>query len=390
MVKPTGPLCNLNCTYCFYLEKSSFYPNVNRWEMPENVLETFIREYIATQKTESVEFAWQGGEPTLLGVEYFEKILKFQRKYAGGKQIFNSIQTNGVLIDNRWAEFFRKNNFLVGISVDGTEKHHNAYRVFKNGSPSFYKVMKGIESLRKFKVDYNVLATVHKANVDFPLDVYKFLKKIGNGFIQFIPIVRKEEDGHKGEIQVSESTVDAEAYGDFLIKIFDEWVRKDVGQQYVQIFDVALEAWIGRNPSLCIFSETCGRALALEHNGDLYACDHYVFPENKLGNLLSDSLKDMVNSPKQREFGNNKKYKLPQKCLECEVRFVCNGGCPKNRFIDTGEEDKFLNYLCPGYKKFFKHIDPYMNFMANELKNQRPPAGIMEFLKKKGKQFPPR
>jgi|SRR5690554_1299842 len=390
MAKPAGPICNLDCKYCFYLEKENLYPSNKNFTMPFDVLESFIKQHIEAQNTDVVSFAWQGGEPTLNGVAYFKKVVELQKKYSNGKRIENGFQTNGVLLDDEWCEFFKENSFLVGISIDGPKELHDYYRVYKGGQPSFNKVMKGIDYLKKHKVEFNTLTVVHKKNSSHPLEVYNFLKEAGSGYMQFIPIVeRVREDKHqvllnlvspdyKGNAVVTDWSVEPEQYGNFLIEIFDEWVKKDVGKYFVQIFDVALESWFGIEQSLCIFNETCGRALAIEHNGDLYSCDHYVYPENKLGNIIDQPLQSLVYSDVQIKFGNDKKDKLPQYCLNCEVRFACNGECPKHRFIKTPDGEDGLNYLCAGYKKFFNHIDLYMKFMVNELMNKRPPANVMK------------
>lgn len=399
MAKPIGPICNLDCKYCFYLEKENLYPTEN-FKMPLNVLESFIKQKIESHNIPTINFAWQGGEPTLLGVDYFRKVIELQQKYANGKKIENTFQTNGVLIDDEWCAFFRENNFLIGLSIDGPEELHDKYRVNKGGNPSFTQVIRGLEYIKKHNVEFNTLTVVHDYNSRRPLEVYNFLKEVGSGFMQFIPIVervaiKKVEHGlslvspdYKDEAKVTEWSVKPEEYGDFLIAIFDEWVRKDVGKYFVQIFDISLESWFGKEPSLCVFRETCGDAMALEHNGDLYSCDHYVYPENKLGNILEAQLEGLVNSPKQREFGTDKRDKLPQYCLNCEVKFACNGECPKHRFSKTPDGEDGLNFLCAGYKKYFKHVDPYMRFMANELKNNRSPANVMNWAKEKDKGFP--
>lgn len=400
MAKPIGAVCNLDCDYCFYLEKGNLYPNTSDFRMSSKVLESFIRQYIEAQPGDHVFFAWQGGEPTLLGVDFFKKVVELQHKYAQGKIIENAFQTNGVLIDDEWGDFFHKNKFLIGISVDGPEEFHDRYRLNKNRKGSFKQVLRGLEFLKKHQVEFNTLTVIQNHNSQSPLKIYHFLKEIGSGFIQFIPIVERISEtktdnglhlvspGSQSKSQVTDWSVKPEQYGIFLSEIFDEWVRSDVGKYYVQIFDVALEAWLGYNPNLCMFSQTCGNAMAIEHNGDLYSCDHYVYPEHKLGNIQEDALVSLVNSNQQRSFGRDKKNTLPQLCIDCEVGFACNGGCPKNRFINTPDGEAGLNYLCAGYKKFFNHIDPYMRFMANELQHQRPPANVMEWTKEKDKGFP--
>ena len=392
MAKPIGPICNLDCRYCFYLEKENLYGKKQDWAMPDEVLESYISQFITAQDAPAITFAWQGGEPTLLGVDFFRKVLTIQNKYANGKQIQNAFQTNGVLLDDRWGEFLAENRFLIGISIDGPAELHDFYRVDKGGAPTFDRVMRGLRFLKKHRVEFNVLTVVNRQNSQHPLRVYRFLKGIGAQFIQFIPIVERmageanpdglvligPRDPHTA--QVSEWSVDSRQYGVFLCEIFDEWVRKDVGKHFVQLFDVTLESWLGMEPSLCVFRPTCGGAMALEHNGDLYSCDHYVYPENKLGNILEQPLSALVNSAQQRAFGLDKRNSLPRYCRECDVRFACNGECPKHRFILTPDGEPGLNYLCAAYKQFFHHVDPYMRFMAGELRRQQPPANVMQWI----------
>ncbi|MFN2373908.1 MAG: anaerobic sulfatase-maturation protein [Cyclonatronaceae bacterium] len=392
MAKPIGAVCNLDCEYCFYLEKENLYPGTSNFSMNREVQESFIQQYINSQPGNMVYFAWQGGEPTLLGLDFFKRAIELQQRHANGKIIENSIQTNGVVINDDWASFFKEHNILIGISIDGPEKFHDKYRVTKGKKGSFNKVMRGLSYLQKHEVPFNTLTVVQNHNSQFPLDIYHFLKEIGSNFMQFIPIVErignsKSPDGLQllspdspQQAEVSKWSVNAEQYGTFLCEIFNEWVRQDVGSYYIQLFDVALEAWLGLSPSLCVFNETCGNALAIEHNGDLYSCDHYVYPENKLGNILEQTMQKLVDSDQQRTFGTNKKTTLPNYCKKCEVRFACNGECPKHRFIKTPDGEDGLNYLCAGYKKFFNHIDPYMRFMANELKNRRAPSNVMKWV----------
>lgn len=392
MAKPSGPICNLDCKYCFYLEKEKLYADAQNWRMPDEVLESYIRQYIAAQPGEEVQFTWQGGEPTLLGVDFFRRAVELQQKYAAGKNVHNAMQTNGTLLDDAWGEFLAEHRFLVGISVDGPRELHDTYRVDKGGVPTFDRVLRGIGVLKKHKVDFNTLTTVHRGNAHAPLEVYAFLKEAGSGFMQFIPVVERKAaspDAHglvliqpssADSAQVTDWSVEPLAYGKFLARIFDEWVRKDVGRYYVQTFDVALESWMGMEQSLCVFRRTCGSALAMEHTGDVYSCDHYVYPEHKLGNLMKSSLDQLARSSQQKAFGSAKQDSLPGMCRACEVRFACNGECPKHRFLRTPDGEPGLNYLCAGYKYFFKHIDPYMQFMAAELRAERPPANIMQFL----------
>jgi uncharacterized protein len=395
MAKPIGPICNLDCKYCFYLEKESLYPQegpqVETWAMRDDVLESYIRQFIAAHDTAVVNFAWQGGEPTLLGVDYFRRVVELEKQYANGKRIANAFQTNGVLLNDAWATFFRENEFLVGVSIDGPRELHDAYRVDKGGQPTFDRVMRGIEVLKRNKVEFNTLTTVHSANADSPLEVYRFLKANGSGFMQFIPIVERiahnvTKDGLRliapdfsGAAKVAPWSVEPRQFGRFLCAIFDEWVRKDVARHFVQLFDVCLEMWAGMEASLCVFRRTCGEALAIEHSGDLYSCDHFVYPENRLGNIMESPLAALVGSEQQQRFGEAKENTLPRYCRECDVRFACNGECPKHRFTNTPEGEPGLNYLCAGYKMFFHHVDPYMRFMAAELAAQRPPANVMRW-----------
>ncbi len=393
MAKPVGPICNLDCRYCFYLEKENLYGQKRDWAMPDEVLESYIRQYIDAHDSPELSFAWQGGEPTLLGVEYFRKIVSIQNKFANGKRIGNAFQTNGVLLDDEWGEFLAKNDFLIGLSIDGPAELHDYYRVDKGGAPSFDRVMRGLRYLKKHAVKFNTLTVVNRQNSQHPLRVYRFLKGIGSQFMQFIPVVERiakaaNPDGlvlispnDARAAEVADWSVEPLQYGNFLCAIFDEWVRSDVGSHFVQIFDVALEMWMGMQASLCVFRPTCGSAMALEHNGDLYSCDHYVYPENKLGNIMESPLEALTASAQQRRFGLDKRDTLPQYCRECDVRFACNGECPKHRFISTPGGEPGLNYLCAGYKVFFHHIDGCMKFMANELRSERAPANVMNWIR---------
>jgi uncharacterized protein len=391
LTKPIGPICNLDCKYCFYLEKESLYPGERQWRMSDAVLESYVRQYIEDQAAPEISFAWQGGEPTLLGVDFFRKVVELQARYAGGKVIHNALQTNGVLLDDQWGEFLSAHRFLVGLSIDGPRELHDGYRVDTSGKPTFDRVMHGLDVLKKHGVDFNTLTVVHRANSQHPLEVYRFLKQIGSQFLQFIPLVEREalvqlgggydfapppQDGPASS-PVTAASVDARQYGEFLCQIFDEWVRHDVGQTFVQLFDVALGNWMGLGSSLCIFAEKCGKAMAIEHNGDLYSCDHYVYPKYRLGNILNRSLGEMVTADAQRRFGSDKFDTLPAYCRRCEVRFACNGECPKHRVAKTPDGEDGLNYLCPAYKRFFNHVDPYMRTMASLLLENRDPAEIM-------------
>ena len=411
LTKPVGPICNLDCKYCFYLEKEKLYPGEKHWRMSDEVLREYIRQYITSQPGPEINFAWQGGEPTLLGVDFFRKAVALQTEFAAGKTVCNAIQTNGTLLDSEWCEFLAANQFLVGLSVDGPAELHDRYRVDKRQQPTFHQVMRGLELLKKHGVQFNTLTVVNRANSERPLEVYRFLKSIGSEFLQFIPLVERSApaDSKAAGFDFAEPpllersaglrpgpldkairspvlspvtpwSVDANQYGTFLCAIFDEWVRHDVGATFVQLFDVALANWMGLGSSLCVFAEKCGAAMAIEHNGDVYSCDHYVYPRYRLGNVMNHSLGGMVNSPQQVKFGSDKLDTLPRYCLNCEVRFACNGECPKHRFIRTPDGEDGLNYLCPAYKKFFNHIDPYMKTMAQLLQADEAPARIMELL----------
>ncbi len=399
MAKPAGAICNLDCKYCYFLSKEMMYPG-SRFRMADKLLETFIKQYIESQQVPEITFAWQGGEPTLMGLDFFKRAV--QQKHAkAGTTIHNTLQTNGTLLDDAWCGFFKEHNFLVGISIDGPQTLHDAYRVNKGGTGSFREVMRGWQRLVDHGVEFNVLCTVHAANQDHPLQVYRFFRDLlKTQFIQFIPIVERatpqllpladigwrERAGGKRPLYtqagslVTKRSVNAQKYGDFLIAIFDEWVRRDVGQVYVQLFDVTLGAWLGQPGGLCIFAPTCGNALALEHNGDLFSCDHFVEPDYLLGNIQSDHMLTLIASDQQHQFGQNKRESLPRYCRECNVRFACHGGCPKNRFIHTPDGAAGLNYLCAGYKAFFNHVDRPMKLMANLLRRQRPPAEIMPIM----------
>lgn len=382
MIKPRGAICNLDCTYCYYLSKELLYPG-SRFRMAKDLLEEYTRQYIEAQAVPEVTFAWQGGEPTLMGLDFFRLAIEMQQKYRRpGMQIQNTLQTNGTTLNDEWCDFFRENNFLIGLSIDGPRELHDAYRVDKGGKPTFERVMEALALLKKNQVEFNILTTLHAANATHPLEVYRFLRdEVSTQFMQFIPIVERDnQTGFQEGEQLTTRSITGKQYGDFLIAIFDEWVRHDVGRVYVQIFDIALAAWTGNAPGLCVFEETCGTALAMEHNGDVYSCDHFVEPRYKLGNLRQRPLLAMVSSPQQQQFGQAKRDALPRYCRECSVRFVCNGGCPKDRVLHTPDGEPGLNYLCDGFKAFFTHIDKPMRFMAEELQARRAPANIMYYL----------
>jgi uncharacterized protein len=362
--------------------------------MKDELLESYIRQYIQSQNTSTITFSWQGGEPTLLGVPFFERVIQLQEKYRGSKLIKNAFQTNGTLLDGQWGEFLARNNFLIGISIDGPAELHDAYRRDKGGQPTHARVLRGLEVLKQHKVEFNTLTVVNQKTAAKPLEVYRYLKSIGSSYMQFIPIVeeiaaapdvsglRLLKPYAKSQTTVSEWSVEPRQYGIFLQTIFDEWVRSDVARTFINLFDVALESWMGLDQSLCAFARTCGSALAMEHNGDLYSCDHFVYPDNKLGNKMERPLATLSTLPQQLRFGKAKEIGLPKYCMDCDVRFACNGECPKHRFLKTALGEPGLNYLCAGYKHFFRHIDPYMRFMANELKHDRAPANVMAWARK--------
>jgi uncharacterized protein len=395
LAKPTGAVCNLDCSYCFFLSKEMLYPG-SRFRMADELLEAYIEQLVeAHSQVPEVQIAWQGGEPTMMGVEFFRRSVELAKRYLKpGQKAIYTIQTNGTLLDSEWAGFFRENDFLVGISIDGPRELHDVYRVNKGGKGSFDQVMRGLEHLTAGGVEWNALTTIHAANADRGREVYCFLRdECGAQFIQFIPIIERVSEAADGEVPwsswrdrplyeqkgelVTNRSVSAEQYGRFLIGVFEEWVRRDVGEVYVQMFDVALANWVGEPPGLCIHSETCGLALALEHTGDLYSCDHFVEPRYRLGNIRETHMLELVASQQQRQFGLDKRDTLPHYCLECDVRFACHGGCPKDRFISTPDGEPGLNYLCAGYKAFFHHVDRSMRFMAEQLRRDGAPAEIM-------------
>ncbi len=393
ITKPIGSKCNLNCTYCYYLEKENLYHHSGSFRMNDALLENYIRQYIDAQPDNAVSFVWQGGEPGLLGIDFYKKVLAYQKKYAAGKIIENAFQTNGTLINEDWCLFLRDNNFLVGISIDGPEKLHNKYRQTRTGSPTFESVMKAIYLFNKHRVEYNTLTTLNNHNAEFPVEIYTFLKSIGSRFIQFLPVVERIEENegkpggllpvdYQGKAQVTPWSVDSVQFGKFMITVFDEWVKQDVGAVFVQLFDATLANWIGESPGVCMYAPICGRSAVIEHNGDVYSCDHMVFPEYFLGNINQDSLAELMNGMQQQVFGQDKYSKLPGKCLKCKFLNACYGECPKKRFNYTDENEYGLNYLCEGYYNFYGHVAPYMNFMVSELKNKRSPGNIMYNLDK--------
>jgi uncharacterized protein len=398
LAKPTGATCNLDCKYCFFLSKDSLYPN-ERTRMSNDVLESYIRQRLAQRDEPEINIAWQGGEPTVMGLDFFKRSVELVAKHRKRQQmVLYTIQTNGLLIDDEWCVFLKEHSFLVGLSIDGPREMHNAYRVDKRGGGTYDLVMRAWERLQQHGVDCNILCTVHAANADHPLDVYRFFRdQMGATFLQFIPIVERatpellaaansgwgERPGgerplyrQRGNL-VTDRSVRAEQFGCFLCGIYDEWVKHDVGKVFVQTFDVALGSWLGQH-NLCVFSPTCGNALALEHNGDVYSCDHYVEPDYLLGNIKDQHMLELVTSDRQRKFGQDKFDSLPQYCRDCEVLFACYGECPRNRFIETPDGELGLNYLCAGYKRFFNHIDPTIRVMADLVRRGRYADEIMQ------------
>lgn len=384
MAKPVGSACNLRCSYCYYLEKGKFYKTDSPSLMDDATLEQFISQYIASQPTKEVVFNWHGGEALIRPLNFYRKITDLQRKYGEGREISNTIQTNGTLITDEWSEFFRENNWLVGVSIDGPQHLHDIYRKRHDGKSSFPDIMEGIENLNRHRVDWNVLATVNAANADYPKETYNFLKDLGTPFLQFTPVVeRLKRDGmlasHSDEnIKVAEFSVKPQQWGRFMCEVFDEWVKQDVGSVYVQLFDATLANKMGAMSPVCTMAEECGNALAVEFNGDTYACDHFVFPGYKLGNIHQKPLWQMAQGEPQKRFSAIKKASLPKKCRECEFLWACHGECPRNRFVKTTEKGRNLNYLCEGYRMFFSHVSPAMDFMKKELEAGRPPANIMK------------
>jgi uncharacterized protein len=387
LTKPTGAICNLDCKYCFFLSKEELYPN-SKFRMTDEVLERYIRQQCESQAAlPEVTISWQGGEPTLMGLDFFRRSVELAAKYRRPEQsVQYTIQTNGTLLDEEWCAFFREHRVLVGLSIDGPREQHDAYRVDKGGHPTFDKVMHAARLMQQHQVDFNVLCTVHAKNADHPLEVYRFFRdELGTRHIQLIPIVERVNSDGRTRFQegsaVTDRSVTAEQWGRFLTTIFDEWVKRDVGTVFVQMFDAALASWVGTTPTLCIFAETCGDAVALEHTGDLYSCDHFVEPKHLLGNIAETPLPALVASPQQRAFGAAKRDTLPRYCRECPVRFACHGECPKNRFILTPDGESGLNYLCAGYKAFFTHVDKPMRIMADLLRRGRYADEVMQILK---------
>ena len=388
MAKPAGPLCNLACNYCYYLEKQNLYKQQQGKTMTDETLETFVRDYIAAQSTPSVLFTWHGGEPLMRPITFYRRVLELQRKYAAGRAIDNCIQTNGTLITPEWAQFFHDNQFLVGISIDGPQDMHDRYRKSRLGRPSWRQVMKGIDLLNRYGVEWNAMAVANATTAEDPLRFYHFFKEINCHYLQFTPVVERyyrHPDGRRlatpldgATAELTDFSITPEAWGDFCCTIFDEWVKNDVGEYFVQLFDATLAGWAGVMPSVCSMAETCGHATALEFNGDLYACDHFVFPEYRLGNILETPLATLTARPELKKFGQAKRDALTRQCRECEYLFACHGECPKNRFGFSADGEPGHNYLCKGSHQFFSHVAPYMDFMKRCLQKSLPPSLVMK------------
>ncbi|MEG1860272.1 MAG: anaerobic sulfatase-maturation protein [Bacteroidaceae bacterium] len=391
MSKPAGALCNLACKYCYYLEKGQLYKDNPRHIMSDELLERFTKEYIEMQTSPTVLFTWHGGETMMRPLSFYKKAIALQQKYARGRQIDNCIQTNGTLITAEWATFFHDNHWLVGVSIDGPQEFHDEYRKTRLGKPTWHQVMKGIEILNKHEVEWNAMAVINDFNADYPLDFYHFFKEIGCKFLQFTPIVERifiHPDGRKlaspidgAKAVMADFSITPEQWGTFLCTLFDEWVRKDVGEYFVQIFDATLAGWMGVMPGVCSFAETCGHAGVMEFNGDVYSCDHFVFPAYQLGNIHKQTLVEMMYSDRQLQFGAAKRDALPSQCKDCEYLFACHGECPKNRFVTTAMGEPGLNYLCQGYRHYFEHVAPYMDFMKNQLMHDKGPCEVMDWIK---------
>ncbi len=393
MIKPIGSECNLDCVYCYYLDKGQTIYESRKSVMSPELLEKVTKQYLEGNSSPEVPFVWHGGEPLLAGIGFYQKALALQKKYCGGKRVVNSLQTNGTLLNNEWCKFFHDNDFLIGISIDGPEDIHNAYRINKAGKPTFSRVIAGIEMIRKHRVEFNTLSVVNSKSEGRGTDVYRFLKQTGSKFMQFMPVVEYTIDANGGSrpviaapgtkgASIAPWSVSPLGYGKFLTDIFDEWVLTDVGNIFVQHFDLALAQWVGVNPGLCIYAETCGDALAVEHNGDVYSCDHFVYPEYRLGNITEKELCLLVKDPGQVKFGLDKRNTLPRYCLSCRFYFACRGECPKHRFLTSPAGEANLNALCEGFKYFYNHIEPYMERMKSLLLQNRPPAEVMEWARR--------
>lgn len=389
MVKPTGSVCNLDCRYCFYLEKGRLYPErKGHYRMSEATLELFTRQHIAAQDVDEVIFAWQGGEPMLMGLPFYQKAVELQQRYANGKTIINTFQTNGMLIDKGWARFFNQHEFLVGISIDGDAELHDAWRLTRAGKPTHAKVEQAIRCLAEHEVEFNTLTVVHRSNMHHPKRVYEYLRALGSRYMQFIPLVERQADNdsptlahpQEGKVNMMPWSVDAEQFGHFLNAIFDIWIREDIGEIGIQLFEHTLAAWCGLPPQVCIFAPECGSAFAMEMNGDVYNCDHFVYPQYKLGNIYNQTLREMNSGKQNHHFGSDKHRLMAQACHICQWKFACHGGCPKHRFLPSSIGSLKQNYLCAGYKIFFSHTAPLMSAMKTLYQNDLSPAEIRTIL----------
>ena len=387
MVKPIGSACNLDCHYCYYRDKSEIYSN-NMPRMSEEMLETYIRQYIQGASQQNISFCWHGGEPLMAGLPFYRKAMELQKKYAGDKVIENTLQTNGILLNEEWCSFFRDNNFLIGLSLDGPEDIHNAFRRDCGGAPTFARVMKAAELMRATGTDFNILATVNARSEGRGAEVYRFLRSL-NRFMQFLPVVEyvRQRPGKRPLIVSPDDedaveapwSVSSKGYGRFMCDVFDEWVKSDVGNCFVQLFDVTLANWCGVQPPLCAFGEVCGDGMVVEHNGDVYSCDHFVYPEYRLGNIMTGELAQMYRSEEQQSFGRDKRDALPMECKRCNYYFLCHGECPKHRFAYARNGEPYMNVLCEGYKIFFRHTDPYMRYMKTLIEKGEPASKVMEW-----------
>lgn len=390
MLKPVGAACNLRCHYCYYLEKACLYKDSSKRVLSEEMLDQFTKEYIEAQTMNDVLFTWHGGEPLMRPLSFYRKALELQKKYGRGRNISNVIQTNGTLLTDEWCRFLHENNWLVGVSIDGPQEFHDEYRRTASGGPSWAKVMRGIQLLNKHHVEWNAMAVVNDFNADYPLDFYHFFKEMGCRFIQITPVVERMVNHADGRhlatltddatAPVTDFSVTPEQWGRFLYAIFDEWVRNDVGQTYVELFDCILANWVGVTPGICVYAKECGHAGIMEFNGDVYSCDHFVFPEYRLGNIRKKTITEMLYGEQQQQFSRLKSQSLPKECKKCEWEFACHGECPRTRFIKDVYGNPGKNYLCEGYRMFFRHIAPYMDFMKKEYMNQRPPSNVMQHI----------
>ena len=381
MLKPVGAKCNLRCQYCYYLPTADLrHPSSHKGEegslMSEDLLERFTKEYIEAQTTPEVLFTWHGGEPTLRPLSFYRKAVALQRRYAQGRQIANCLQTNGTLLDDEWCEFLAENHFLVGLSIDGPQPFHDHYRLTASGQPTWQSVLRAVQLLRKHGVEWNAMATVNSANVSHPLEFYRFFKRIHCTYLQFTPVAPCSTP-----LAPKSGGIEGGEWGRFLCAVFDEWVQSDVGETYVELFDCTLANWVGVTPGICAYAKECGHAAVMEADGDVYSCDHFVRPDHRLGNIREHTLVEMLYGPQQQRFSQLKHQALPRQCRECDVLFACHGECPRNRFSTDRYGNPGLNYLCEGYRMFYHHAAPYMDFMARELAHQRPPANVMQAIR---------